>query len=447
MVRPALARLRRRLAIGVFLDIWPAWAGAALVLAGIVALACRMFFAGAAPLLPWLWLAPMLTVVPVLFVCVRRAFRPDQVAALADWLGGGHGILLTLVEWDGSPWTDSALAEQATRFRLPRFRLGPGLAILIPAVLFLAVALMLPQRAPTPATSGVLAQEIAANLTAAVVELKKQDLVTAAEEAQLQEEIERIQRSAEKRVDASAWEAADALREKVAAGLSEKQDAVKWAQDSLARYTAAMQAGGPGDPKAIASASELTKALEKLAQSGLLAGASPELKGLLNGGKLPTDPAALAKLAAAIGDELARANARFAGVGALGKEFGRFDPTEFAISDERGPDGDGPPGAGGLDRGRGDAALTWGQETQRLDKFKSTPLPPGAPRSPDDWAPVVVLPGAPQESAVPSVQSVGRLYAAGAGQSAWRRSLAPRHQSAVKKYFDTTPPKKSGGGS
>jgi len=37
---------------------------------------------------------------------------------------------------------------------------------------------------------------------------------------------------------------------------------------------------------------------------------------------------------------------------------------------------------------------------------------------------------------VASVSSAARQYSAVAGQSAWRRSLAPRHQSAVKKYFD-----------
>ena len=446
MVRPALARLRRRLGIGLFLDIWPAWAGSALVLAGTIALVCRLFFAGAATVLPWLWLAPMLTVVPVLIVCSRRAYRPDQIAALADWLAGGQGMLLTIFESEDALWAGSGLAERAARFQLPRLRLGPALTLVIPAAFFLAVALMLPQRVASPATRGALAQEMVANLSSALVELKKQELVTPAEEERLQEEIEKIQRSAEKRVDASSWEAADALRERVAAGLSLKQDAVKWAQDSLARFTAAMQAGGPGDPNAMASASELTKALEKLAQSGMLAGASPELKALLNGAKLPMDAASLAKLAAAIGQELARANARFAGVGALGQEFGRFDPTEFAIADSPGPDGDGQPGAGGLNRGRADADLTWGQEAKRIDKFKSTPLPPGAPRSPDDWAPVVVLPGAPHESAIQSGPSAGRQYAAGAGQSAWRRSLAPRHQSAVKKYFDTPTPKKAGGG-
>jgi hypothetical protein len=406
-----------------------------------------MFLAPAAPVLPWLWLTPVLTAIPALVICIRRAYRPDQVAALADCLAGGQGLLLTLSERHDPVWADSALAERASRFQLPRFRLRPALTWLIPATLFLAVALMLPQRVRVQPTNGVLAQEIAANLTAAIVELKKQELITPAEEDKLKEEVERIQRSAEKRVDASSWEAADALREKVVAGLSEKQEAVKWAKESLARYAAAMQAGGPADPKTSASAAELTKALEKLAQNGMLSGASPELKALLRGGKLPTDAAALAELAAAIAEQLAQANGRFAGLGKLGSAFGRFDPSEFAISEDQGPDGDGLPGQGGINRGRADAKLTWGQETKRIDKFKSTPLPPGAPRSPDDWAPVVVLPGAPQESAVLSAQSAGRQYTAGAGQGAWRRSLAPRHQSAVKKYFNANPPKKAGGGS
>jgi hypothetical protein len=70
------------------------------------------------------------------------------------------------------------------------------------------------------------------------------------------------------------------------------------------------------------------------------------------------------------------------------------------------------------------------------DRFKSQPLPPGNARRPDDWTPVVVLPGAPQEAPELSASSGARSYAAAAGQAAWRRTLAPRHQSAVKKYFD-----------
>ena len=63
-------------------------------------------------------------------------------------------------------------------------------------------------------------------------------------------------------------------------------------------------------------------------------------------------------------------------------------------------------------------------------------MPPGAARSPDDWAPVVEFPGAPEESPAPGAPAAARQYAAVAGQTAWRRTLAPRHQSAVKKYFE-----------
>jgi hypothetical protein len=284
--------------------------------------------------------------------------------------------------------------------------------------------------------NAVLADDIAGDLKAAVVVLKQQDLITPEEEKKLEEEIDRIRRGAKERVDASSWEAADALREKIAAGLSEKRDAVKWAEDSLARFSAAGQAGASPDAQSRANAAELTAALEKLARSGLLAGAPPDLQGLLKSGKLPTDPEALGKLAAALSAHLAKTKGRLGGAGRPGKEFGRFDPSEFPLESDQSAPGGEIPGRGGVDRGRADAELTWGKETMPFDRFKASALPPGAARSPDDWAPVVELPGAPRESPGRSAPAAARQYGAAAGQTAWRRTLAPRHQSAVKKYFE-----------
>jgi hypothetical protein len=444
---PDLGGLRRRLRIGLFLDIWPPWAIASLLLAGTIAVICRMFFARAAPFLPWLWLAPIVTAIPVLVTCWRRRYRPAQIVALADSLGGGQGLLLTLFETNNDAgWARSPLVERASTFALPRFELRRKVAALMSAAAFLAVGLLLPQRVDRTEASAVLAEQIAANLTAAVVELKQQALITPEEEQRLEEEIERVRRGAEDRVDAAAWEASDAVRERMVASLSEKQAAVNWAQESLARYAAAASADGAGSSSAEAQAAELSKALEKLAQNGLLAGAPAELRGLLKGGKLPTDPAALRNLSASLAKYLGDANQRFGQLAGLGQEFGRFDPAEFPLGTESGADGDGQPGRGGVNRGRADAALTFGKETAAFDRFKSQPLPPGAARSPDDWAPVVTLPGAPQEGPVQSGSSAARQYSSGSGQGAWRRSLAPRHQSAVKKYFDADPGKKGGGG-
>jgi hypothetical protein len=436
-VRPVLRRLARRLTIGLFLDVWPVWAVASLLVSGLVVLICRMFFPGAAPYLHWLWLAPVLTTLPAIIICALRAYRPAEVVAMADWLSGGQGMLLTLLEHNDPAWTESPLVDVATKFTLPRLRPWRKLATLPPALMFLALALWLPQRTSAQDANAILADDIAADLKATVVVLKQQDLITPEEEKKLEEEIDRIRSAAKERVDASSWEAADALREKVAAGLADKQDAVKWAEDSLARFAAAGQAAGSPDSQSRANPAELTAALEKLARSGLLAGAPADLQGLLKAGKLPTDPEALSRLAASLSAHLAKTKGRLGGVGRLGKEFGRFDPSEFPLdSDQAGPDGDGNPGRGGITRGRADAELTWGKETAPFDRFKASPLPPGAARSADDWAPVVELPGAPRESPGLNASAAARQYAAAAGQSAWRRTLAPRHQSAVKKYFE-----------
>ena len=442
-VASMLRRLRRRLVIGVFLDIWPRWALASLLSAGVVAISCRLLVPDAASILNWLWLAPVLASIPAVALTASRAYRPDQIAALADSMNGGEGTLLAVLEVQDPAWVNSRAITDFSQFSLPRLRVWRKLGALAPAVAFLAIALMMPQRIPA-ASNGVLANDIAADLQAALNELKKQDVITPNEDKEFQEEIERIRKDATEKLDSSSWEASDAMREKFAAKVAEKQDAMKWAADSLSNFAAS------GDSDASLTkeqAGELGTAIDKLSQAGLLANAPDDLKKLLGGkdaiagGKtqLPKDAASLRKLAASLSKYLSGRSGELAAISKLGKEAGRFDPTEFPLfSDEPAPDGDGEPGSGGINRGRGDADLTWGKESAMIDKFKSVPLPPGSFRSPDDWSPLAVLPGAPKESPELSITSSGVQYAGVTGQAAVRRTLAPRHYSAVKKYFENS---------
>jgi hypothetical protein len=326
---------------------------------------------------------------------------------------------------------------------MPRLRPWRKLGPVAAGVVFLIAALLVPQRIFT-GTNTVLANDIVADLKTTVEELKKQELLTPAEQKNLEEEIERIRKDALDRVDSSSWEAADAVREKIAAGLSQKEDAVNWAEQSLARFAAAAQAGTP--PTA-AQSEELANAIQKLAQTGLLGDAPPDVQKLLGGEeaiaggnvKLPTDPKQLRKLAAALAQHLGDRSRRFGDIRQLPREAGRFSPSEFGeFSYEKQPDGDGDPGTGGINRGRADAELTWGDEALPFDRFKSVALPPGSVRSPDDWSPVAVLPGAPKESPERNLSSTGMQFAGTAGQSAVRRTLAPRHYSAVKRYFENS---------
>jgi hypothetical protein len=448
-VQSVLRRLRCRLAIGVFLDFWPRWAVASLLLAGIVALTCRLWFPGAAFGLPWLWIAPAIAGIPALIQAARHSYQPEQIAAFADSLSGGHGTLLALLETQDPAWMDLCRIEKYSAFPFPRFHVWRKLAMLVPAASFLLIALILPQRIPA-AVKAVLANDIAAELKATLEELKKQDAIAPSEEKELQAEIERIRKDSLERVDASTWEASDSMREKFAAKISEKQDAVKWAADVLSRFSksgesGSANAGASGSANSDDQNGELGAAIDKLSHTGMLANAPEELQKLLGGrdaiasgkAQLPKDAQSLKKLATSLknylGDRGGKSSDMTRRAGAS-----RFDPSEYpSFNYDRGRDGDGDPGTGGLNRGRGDADLTWGKESLGFDRFKSQSLPPGSYRNPDEWAPFAIMPGAPKTSPELSGASSGMQYA-GVAQSAWRRSLAPRHYSAVKKYFDNS---------
>ena len=439
-VRRTLRRLRRRLALGVFLDHWPRWAAASLMAAGVAALACRLWFPETLFSLALFWLAPGIAAIPVVVICVSRAYRPEQVAALADHLSGGQGTLLSLLETRDSAWAGSHAIRKLSELAMPRLRWWRKLLIVAPAAAFLLAALMLPQRIPAGPGSA-FASDIASDLQSSLSELRKQNLLTPAEDKEFQEEIDRIRKDAKERLDASSWEASDTVREKFSSTLSEKQDAVKWASDSLAKLGAsgASSESGAGD-----QAGELGAAIEKLAKAGLLSNAPEDLQKMLGGkdaiaggkAELPGDPQALRRLTASLSSYLQSQGRKLSGIPRLGAEAGRFDASQFRYSTDRSQDGDGDPGSGGINRGRADAELTYGEETWPYDRFKSVPLPPGAYRSPDDWSPVAVLPGAPNAAPELSVASAPMQYSGVAGQSAWRRTLAPRHYSAVKKYFE-----------
>src|SRR4029078_263681 len=119
-VRRTLRRLRRRLVLGVFLDLWPRWAAASLLVAGGIALVCRLWFPETLFSLLPLWLVPGFAAIPVIAMCFSRAYRPEQVAAIADHLNGGQGTLLSLLETRDSLWASSLAIRTFSCFPMRR---------------------------------------------------------------------------------------------------------------------------------------------------------------------------------------------------------------------------------------------------------------------------------------------------------------------------------------
>src|SRR5688572_25237715 len=177
-VRPTLRRLSRRITVGLFLEIWPRWAIGSLLIAGTVALVCRIFFSNVASILPWLWLVPALSTIPVLILCARRAYRPAEIAALADSLSGGQGTLLSVLETQDSAWAGTSAIENLKNLSMPRLRLWRRIGPVLASAVFLLTALLLPQRMITGPRNTILANDIVADLKTTVEELKKNDLLT-----------------------------------------------------------------------------------------------------------------------------------------------------------------------------------------------------------------------------------------------------------------------------
>ncbi len=92
-------------------------------------------------------------------------------------------------------------------------------------------------------------------------------------------------------------------------------------------------------------------------------------------------------------------------------------------------------GQGGVSRGRGDAEMTWGTETQGdTDRFEAKALPDAQYRDADHSAVIGV--GASAPTVDPVAEGAGNAdVELSTGRAAWKRRLAPHHREAVKTFF------------
>ena len=95
------------------------------------------------------------------------------------------------------------------------------------------------------------------------------------------------------------------------------------------------------------------------------------------------------------------------------------------------------PGKGNITRGRGDAAISYGDESTKDDtKFKESILPPGMLDKPRDES-VGVSASVPEVKPADSApRSRARKNNPSSGRETWSRELRPRHRKVVRKYFN-----------
>ena len=239
----------------------------------------------------WLLAAPALAILPA---AVRLPFGAptglEQILAIIDALTGGDGAVLTFSNATNQP-AESGTANRPRRARASAVhsmaaacRGGAGTGVsahrLAPAA---ADACMVPRR---------MADDVVAGLAATLAELKTHDLVTPAEEKQLEQEIERVKNAAREKMDASAWEAADAVYGRRWPRMRRQNVTPRrWREHCralLRRGRCRRQYGQRIGERRIV-------ALEALARSGALAGAPADIQKMLASGKLPGDAASSRK--------------------------------------------------------------------------------------------------------------------------------------------------------
>lgn len=395
-------------------------------------------------------------------VAVRRRPSSAVVRALLDQSWNAGGLLMAAAESDVSGWEVSRPARAIPRVQWEGHRQW---LILGSCALFTAVCFLVPSRALSQL--GPQRLQIAAEVEklAEKVEILKEEKILAPERAKsLEEALEQLQREAAGNDPGKTWEAMDHLEqaiakaseeaaqkslesgrkaaqaEELASALEQARDHMEASSLAAAMSQLAEEIGKAAEEDELLSeelSKELQKELEELEKGALTKEQLKELAKKLGECKA-CNAARLGKLA----------SGRMIDPSRLSELDGKFriDPEALAkllceckgakeakacLLCER-------PGRGGVTRGRGDAAMTWTDGTQRdgLD-FKEKALSPAAVASLKDAMLQGISKADPTLETPASSKSGGALDVGNAGRgSARTQVILPEHKKVVQRYFD-----------
>jgi len=441
-----------RLRLGDFLKRAADFGAAFLFAFGAIVLVVKLLVPQAWPNILW----GALGLIPAIGIAWWQAGRQqrgrwESVARLDSALNTG-GLLMMLSELPDDEWSKALpQLERAWQQAIPRIRPRRFASFLILPLLFAVGACFVPLRI---GTSGMIlrntvGQQAAQELETLLNSIDKEQVLDEEEKKQLQEEIKKIaDETRDTPLTHEKWETVDALRERMKVRLESTSMIALQASDAAGALAAASSADGDIDLDRIdILEKDLGEALTKLGKKGVFKGAPQELQDqlqrLMKSGKfkLPEDEAERQELLDELREFLDDENRKLAELrkqcaGCRGQGEGNED--EDGEGQCNGNANCNRPGRGGVTRGRGDAELSWGDESDKQGtKFKEVVLPKGELDQPKDEI-VAIKKSAPiEEAGDVGPRSARRTDEAAAGQATWNRKLNPRHRNAVRKYFDT----------
>ena len=442
-----------RLRFGEFLRSAADWLAVYLFVLGSAVLIVKLAIPQFWPHVLWLAVGAAPVAIAAWLISGRERFSRGESIALLDSRLQAGGLLMTLTEAPDDEWEQRLpQLESLWRTSLPQLRPVRFARQMLPAIAFVAIACLVPPRTVEAGTElrSTAGQQAAQALEELLTELDKAEVLDEEEKQELRDEIEKlVDETKETPLTHEKWETVDALQERMRLRLDETAADVGKAQEALA----ALKHAADGEQLTMPLESllqleqEMLETLQKMMGKGAFQNAPESLKSelqrLMKDGqfKLPEDPGERQELLDSLSefldqesDELSELRSKCrGGRGGQCEKCGEGNCKDGQCQ----RDGNGRPGRGGVSRGRGDAALTWGDESSEEGiKFKESVLPPGMLDKPRDQVVGISVSAPDVEPGGPTRRQGPRASTAASGDETWSRNVRPRHRSVVRRYFD-----------
>jgi hypothetical protein len=425
-----------------------AWGAVALVLRAV----------SATPRKQLLWGATGIAVAVIAAATLSRKRLPsrDSVRALLDKRNDCGGLLMAGADAELGAWRIPEITLPSLRWKKAR-----ALGLLAASFVFVLVSFLAPVRFATIGAARPMdvSREVE-NLSAQIEALKEAKIIEETRAEALEQKLGQISQEATGEDPSKTWEALDHLNDAIEKTAKEAAETANARQERLARaeaLTEGLMAGA--DQLDSKTMTEAMRTLSKMAQDAIkenesLAGdlSSETLEAIKSGALKPEH---LKDISRALSQSKSALNQKLSKLA----QSGRINPNSLkggASANRRDNSGLAKflkenaekmsvdeatlqwcEGKGGVDRGRGDAAMTWTDGSSEKDaKFKEKILPPSSVAGLNDSQIVGLSASAPTVS-TNGVAAHGALNsAASGGGSAYTQTILPRHRGAVKRYFD-----------
>ncbi|MEW5733950.1 MAG: hypothetical protein AB1921_03795 [Thermodesulfobacteriota bacterium] len=423
---------RRRLNLAAFLE--KALPAASVVLAGYATalILCKMFLPGLTRNTAW-----VLAFLPAVFIWAYIRARKQgafftryEAAEVLDRVHQNDGSVTAFYEAPDlcrHPILLSSMKNSA-RSAFPRIRWGSQALRLVPAALYVALALGLPRAVAPEAAAG---QEMMTLLTRPLVEKMESlgEVLPPERSEELKQALKELSGS-DQGVSRETWEALESLQESMDREAARSADAMARLSDSMDSLSRALEKSGEGASQE--SGKSLDQALSELSKTARAQGKDlpPELAGEIEKLCKNASPGN-AKDKERLKKELSRLAGKME---KLAKEAG-VEKT-YQYEKKKGMcKGDDCPGRGGISRGRADAPMLYGREKPVPEASYEDQALKNRVLDASDLADLGITAVAPEPDPGKFSQGASRSFSARSGPESTGSRISPVQKEVVSRYF------------